>query len=388
MSLDIVSVDSSRDLRRFIDLPWRIYNPVDHPEWVPPLRIAVRDALDRKSNPFYRTADRQLFLAVRNGKPVGRIAAIENRAHNTFHSDRVGFFGFFECQEDQESANALFTAAETWLRARGLDTMRGPMNPSTNHECGMLVDGFREHPMIMTTWNPRYYSTLVETAGFAKAKDLLAYNFPMQGAGAFEMPKRVRLYAERALRGKSLTFRDLNLKDFDREVERCWDIYNSAWEANWGFVPMSRESFMHEAKVLRYIVRPEFTFMAEVNGDPAGCVIILPDFHHAFKAIGNGRLLPTGIFKLLAAKPKIRTLRVLMLGAKAEYRSRGIFALFADEMFRRGKALNVISGEASWILEDNDKLNRPLEAIGAKEYRRWRIYDRPVSLPAPAHRAL
>ena len=210
MALEIIPVDSSRGLRRFIDLPWRIYNPTDHPQWVPPMRIAVSDALNTKSNPFYKTADRQLFLALRDGQPIGRIAAIENRAHNEFHRDRVGFFGFFECKEDQEAANALFAAAEKWLAARGLDTIRGPMNPSTNHEVGLLVDGFREHPMIMTTWNPVYYPTLVEKAGFSKAKDLLAYYFPMSGANSFQMPQRVLDLAKRALGGKELVFRQLD----------------------------------------------------------------------------------------------------------------------------------------------------------------------------------
>jgi hypothetical protein len=378
VSVEIIPVQSSRDLRAFIDLPWKIYNRADHPQWVPPLRIAVRDALDTKANPFYRDAERQLFMAFRDGQPVGRIAAIQNRAHNAFHADKVGFFGFFECRDDQEVADALFVAAETWLRDRGLDTMRGPTNPSTNHECGMLVRGFRWHPMIMTTWNPRYYPDLVDAAGFAKAKDLLAYYFPLQGDGAIEMPDRYRVHAERALRGQQLTFRDLDLKNFDAEVERCWEIYNEAWEKNWGFFPMSHDSFLHEAKVLKYIVFPQFTFMAEVDGEPAGFMIIVPDFHHAFKAIGNGRLLPTGIFKILAAKSRLKTGRVMILGAKEKFRNRGIFALFINEMVRRGKAIDGIGAEASWILEDNDKLNRPLAALGAKEYRRWRIYDRPI----------
>ena len=378
MSVEIAPVVSRRQLRQFVDLPWRIYNAKDHPQWVPPLRIAVRDALDTKANPFYKTADRQLFLALRDGKPVGRIAAIENRAHNNFHDDRVGFFGFFEAIDDQEVANALLTAAEAWLREHGLDTMRGPMNPSTNHECGMLVRGFRWHPMIMTTWNPRYYPTLLENAGFAKAKDLLAYFFPMEGERAFEMPERVKAVAQRALGGNELKFRDLDMKDFSAEVERCWQIYNDAWEPNWGFVPMSKESFVHEAQVLKYIVFPQFTFMAEVNGEPAGFMIIVPDFHHAFKAVGNGRLLPTGLFKLLAAKKKLRTGRIMILGAKEEFRKRGIFALFAAEMFRRGREFGAIGAEASWILEDNDKLNKPLESMGAKEYRRWRVFDRAI----------
>jgi GNAT superfamily N-acetyltransferase len=379
VSVEIIPVRSSYDLRRFIDLPWKIYNRADHPEWVPPLRIAVRDALDAKSNPFYATADRELFLARRDGVIVGRIAAIENRAHNDFHHDRVGFFGFFECKNDPEAARALFGAAETWLRSRKLDTMRGPMNPSTNHECGMLVGGFSEHPMIMTTWNPTYYPDLVQSLGFVKAKDLLAYYFPMQGAAALELPERYRRHAERALDGQSLAFRDLDLKHFDEEVERCWEIYNSAWEQNWGFFPMSHDSFVHEAKVLKYIVFPQFSFMAEVDGQPAGFMVILPDYHHAFKAIGNGRLLPTGLFKLLSAKRRLRTGRVMILGAKPEYRRRGIFALFMHEVVRRAKEFGAIGAEGSWILEDNDRLNRPLTALGAREYRRWRIYDRPIA---------
>lgn len=376
--LSILPVSSSRDLRRFVDLPWHIYDHARHPQWVPPLRLAVRDALDTRANPFYKTADRQLFLAARNGKLVGRIAAVENRAHNDFHGDRVGFFGFFEARDDQEAVNALVGAAGDWLRTRSLDTIRGPMSPSTNHECGLLVDGFESHPVIMTTWNPRYYASLLERAGLAKAKDLLAYWISLVGQRPFELPEQYRVHAQRALRGKSLTFREISLRNFDREVELCWDIYNSAWEKNWGFFPMSKESFLHEAKVLRYIIDPRLAFIAEVNGDPAGFVIIVPDYHQAFKAIGNGRLLPTGIFKLLAAKRRIRVGRIMILGIKAEYRRRAIFALFADEMFRRGKQYGWTGGEASWVLEDNDALNRPMAALGANEYRRWRIYEKSI----------
>jgi GNAT superfamily N-acetyltransferase len=381
VSVDVIPVRSSRDLRRFVDLPWKIYDRKRYPDWVPPLRIAVRDALDVKANPFYRAADRELFLATRNGRIVGRVTAIENRAHNEFHDDRVGFFGFFECTDDQDAARALFDAAESWLRARNLDTVRGPMNPSTNHECGLLVGGFDQHPMIMTTWNPPYYPALVESVGFGKAKDLLAYYLPLSGPAALELPERYRLHAERALQGRSLVFRDLDLRKFAKEVDRCWEIYNSAWERNWGFFPMSRESFLHEAQVLRYIVIPQFTFMAEVNGEPAGFMVIVPDYHRVYKTIGSGRLLPTGLFSLLRARPRLRTGRAMILGAKPEYRNRGIFALFMHEVVRRAKEYGAIGAEASWILEDNVKMNRPLVSIGAKEYRRWRIYDRPIGQP-------
>ena len=216
--------------------------------------------------------------------------------------------------------------------------------------------------MIMTTWNPRYYPTLLDSAGFAKAKDLLAYFFPTQGE------RRVR--AARALsrstpnarsRGKRLTFRDLDLKHFEQEVERCWEIYNSAWEKNWGFFPMSRESFLHEAKVLKYIIWPEFAFMAEVNGEPAGFMIIVPDFHHAFKAVGNGRLLPDRTLQAprRQATPPQRShhdpRRKGRVSAARHFR-----AVRQRDVSSARKAFDVTGAEASWILEDNDKLNRPL----------------------------
>jgi hypothetical protein len=178
-----------------------------------------------------------------------------------------------------------------------------------------------------------------------------------------------------------LVFRDLDMRNFAAEVDRCWEIYNSAWEKNWGFFPMSRASFLHEAKVLKYIVIPQFTFMAEVNGEPAGFMVIVPDYHRAYKKIGTGRLLPTGLLKILTAKPRLRTGRVMILGAKHQFRRRGIFALFMHEIVRRAKAYGAEGAEASWILEDNTKLNRPLAALGASEYRRWRIYDRPIGTP-------
>jgi hypothetical protein len=230
--------------------------------------------------------------------------------------------------------------------------------------------------MIMTTWNPPYYADLVERAGFAKAKDLLAFRLAMQGPDAIDIPARYAEHAARAIASGGFTFRDLRMKDFAAEVERCWEIYNSAWEPNWGFVPMTREQFQHEAQLLKHIAFPQFMFMAEVNGVPAGFMVLVPDYHHAFKAIGNGRLLPFGLFKLLGAKKHIRTGRIMILGVKPQYRTRSIFALFAHELYRRGAAFGITEGEASWILEDNPAMVRPMYSIGGTVYRKWRIYDR------------
>ncbi|MEX0979582.1 MAG: N-acetyltransferase [Gemmatimonadota bacterium] len=372
MSVQVVRVTSARDLRRFVDLPWRIHDRQAHPQWVPPLRVAVRDALDRRGNPFYRRAERELFLCLRNGRAVGRIAAILNPAHNDFHGDRAGFFGFFECVDDPDVATALFGAARSWLAARGMDRVLGPVNPSTNHDCGLLVDGFEHHPTFMTPWNPPYYAEMLAGAGFAPERDLLGYH--MSVADGFAVPERFERLARRAMDRGSIAFRSLDLGRFREEIDTCWDIYNSAWEKNWGFVPFSREEFNHMAKDLKHLLHPDFAFIAEVDGEPAGFMLILLDYNHILKKIGNGRLFPFGIIRLLLGKKKLRSGRVMALGVKEQYRTRSIFPLFAWEAYRRGLELGVLEGEASWILEDNEAMNKPMRAMGARLYRRWRIF--------------
>jgi GNAT superfamily N-acetyltransferase len=383
MSLAIVPVRSRREFKQFIALPWRIYSPSKHPHWVPPLRLMVQDALDTKKNPFYQRASRELWLALRDGQPVGRIAAIENPMHNEFHHDRVGFFGFFESIDDQEVASALFETAGKWLRDRGLDAMRGPMSPSTNQECGLLVGGYDEHPMFLTTWNPPYYEALVIGSGLGPVKDLLGYMVALDDP-AFRLSARLETQANRALERSKVVFRSLDLGNFDSEVSTWFDIYNSAWEENWGFVPMSREEFVHMAKELKPLLDPRFALVAEVEGKPAGMLLVLLDYNEIFKRIPTGKLLPTGLFKLLFGKKKIRSGRVILLGVKKEHRTRSIFQLFLREIIRRGHETGVVNGEASWVLEDNLLMNRPLQAMGAQPYRRWRIYERPLTAAVPA----
>lgn len=377
MTVDVVPVISRRNLARFVDVPWTLFGGTRHPQWVPPLRATVRDALDRAKNPFYREADRALYLAIRKGKVVGRIAAIENRAHNRFHDDRVGFWGFFECGDDQDAADALFGAATRWLGARGLDVLRGPMNPSTNYECGLLIDGFEHRPSFMTTWNPAYYAVLCERAGMRKAKDLVAYHIPM-GDPAWSMPPAFERLADRALRKSRVGFRDLDLGRFEQELEVCWDVYNSAWERNWGFVPMSKEEFVHTARDMKPLLNPRYAFAAEVEGVTVGFMLAVPDYSGVLQRIGSGRLFPTGALRLLFGKRGIHDWRVMALGLRPEYRARGILPLFAWEAYRRGREAGEQNAEASWILEDNVSMTRPMEAMGAKVHRRWRIYDRGI----------
>lgn len=383
LPIRIREVRSSSELRRFVDLPWRIYNAADHPQWIPPLKRVVRDALDERKEPFYRNAGRALFLAERDGAVVGRIAAIENRAHNAVHADRVGFWGFFECVDDAAVASALFAAAESWLAARGLTVMRGPVSPSLNHEAGLLVRGFRWPLMLMTTWNPRHYVPLVEGAGFVAVKELLGYYLPMDDA-RFALPPQVAQHAARAIARSRLTFRDIDLRgDFEAEAERCRLLYNAAWADNWGFVPMTAEEFRHLAGGLKLLLRSDFAFMAELDGRPAGFLIVLPDFNQVFKRIGTGRLFPTGWLHLLLGKSRLRTGRVVLLGVAPEFRSRSILQLFAHELYQRGRAVGATGAEASWILEDNHLMRRPLEVLGAQVYKAWRIYERAIGPQSP-----
>jgi hypothetical protein len=373
--LEIRTVTTRADLKRFVAFPYDMYDKRRYPQWVAPLRVAVFDALDRDRNPFYRQADRELFLALRDGEVVGRVAAIENRAHNEFHGDRTGFFGFFESVDDQAVADLLLRVAADWLAGRGLTTIQGPMNPSTNYECGLLVEGYEHQPTFMTAWNPPYYDTLLQGAGFAKAKDLLAFWFPAAEPG-YELPEFVKRQAERALESGRMEFRDLDPRRFEREVAACWEIYNDAWERNWGFVPMSRAEFEYMAKDMKRLLWPELAFMASVEGEPAGFMLAVPDYNVALAKNRSGRLFPFGLLRILRGKKTIRTARVMALGVKKAYRTRSILALFTHEVMRRGLAMGKIGAEASWLLEDNQLIVKPMRAMGARERMRWRVYER------------
>ena len=340
--------------------------------------MMVKELVDTKADPFYRRAERQLWVAYRDGKPVGRVGAIDNRAHNEFHGDRVGFFGFFESIDDAQVARGLLDVAGEWLQRRGLTAMRGPMNPSTNHDCGVLIDGFDEHPVFLTSWNPPYYDPLLLSAGLTVAKDLVGYWLPYGEAG-FQVPPRVEALAARAKERAKLTFRDIDPKRYWDEVELCWQIYNSAWERNWGFVPMTRDEFMFQAKGLKPLLLPQFAFIAEINGEPAGFMLCVPDFNRILKRNPNGRLFPFGLLKILTGKSKLRTGRIMALGIKEQFRSGSILPVFMHESLRRAVAYGSTGAEASWILEENQQMRQPIDAWGGRVYRKWRIYERALT---------
>lgn len=373
-------VETKSDWKDFIDLPWSIYQ--GDKNWVPPLKIAVKDMLDVKKNPFFRHAYMHPMVAYKNGKCVGRIVGVVDDNHNNYWEEKTAFFGFFECMDDQELANALFQEVATWAKSKGMTTVRGPMNPSTNHECGLLVEGFNDTPSVMMTYNPPYYTKLVEGWGFTKAKDLYAYDVDGRKV---KFSDRLMAQAEKLKQGGRVKFRPVNMKKFEQEVDIILDIYNDAWEKNWGFVPMDAEEFRHMAKDMKAIVDPELLLICEVAGEPAGFALTLPDVNQAIKTVKNGELLPTGLFKLLwnlkgpGRRKTINRCRILTLGIKKAYRELAIGPLLYSEYLKRGPAQGYPVGEASWILEDNRPMNRALQHMCGERTKVYRIYDRALT---------
>jgi GNAT superfamily N-acetyltransferase len=365
-------VTGARDLRRFIQVAWRI-NRRD-PQWVPPLLMAVKSVLNRRKHPFHAHADVVYFLAERDGEAVGRIAAIVNRRHNEFHEDRLGFFGLFECADDPEAARALLDAAAGWLRSRGMERVRGPVNLSTNDEHsspGVLVEGFDTAPMVMMSHTPPYYAGLIEAAGFAKGMDLLAYWLDDPTP-----PERLVRGVERLAQRAGVTVRPLDMKRFRQEVDAIKSVYNAAWARNWGFVPMTEAEFDYMAKDLKPIVDPDLCLLAEAEGEPVGFSLALPDFNRALRTLPRGRLFPFGFLRVLREKRRIRRLRVITLGFKPGFQHSGLGALLYLRTWQAGAAKGYQGAEASWILESNLDMRRPLENMGALPYKRYRIFER------------
>ena len=342
--MNLITVSGSAQMDRFIKLPFRLYE--DDPRWVPPLISAERKMLDPSRNPFYDHAEAAHFMVEKDGRLVGRISAIDNKLHNQVQHQKTGFWGYFECENDPAAAGALFDAAADWLRKRGLIRMLGPVNPSINDPSGLLIEGFEWSPFVLMTYNPRYYVPLVEKAGFTKAMDLIAY---------------------------ILTHQDL-----DRELDIIKDVYNDAWEKNWGFVPMTDAEVRFQADDMKAILLPEFAYIAEIKSRPVGFAFALPDINIVLKRC-KGSLFPFGWWHFLKFNlRKIPTLRLVALGVRKEYHKSGIGTLFYQKVIEEGLKRNYKAAECSWILENNDLMNRPIQQMGGKRYKTYRLYEKPI----------
>jgi len=369
----VTPVQSSKDKEDFIQFVYSHYQ--GDPNWVPPLLMERRDFLNPRKNPWFEFGRVELLLARQHGKVVGRIAAVHDPRYNEFHGTRLGFFGMFECVNHPGIARGLFEAAASWNRAQGFAEMIGPMNFSTNYECSVLIEGFDAPPAMLMAYNPRYYPALYEAYGFSKAKDLVAWDL----SSSIAAPPRIVRVAEKIRQREGIVIRPVNMKDFANEVERIRSIYNAAWEKNWGFVPLTDKEFNHIAKDMRPLVVPELLLIAEVRGEPAAFAMTLPDANIALAA-ARGRLttfgIPIGLIRLLLAARKIQRLRLITLGIKEGFRRRGIDAVLYLDTLLTARRLGYTGGEISWTLEDNDLVNRAIEMMGGKPYKRYRLYQR------------
>jgi GNAT superfamily N-acetyltransferase len=372
MAVEILEVRSSRDLKRFIKLPFRLYR--DQPNWVPPLIYERKRHLDRKKNPFFEHAEAEYFLALRDGEVVGRISAHVDHRLNEYQQNDWGLFGFFECIDDQEVADALFEAAADWNRARGRDRIVGPFDFSTNHECGLLVEGYDLKPQILEYWHHPYYQGLIENAGLGKVMDLFKWYLEIS-----DREKVLPVIFELADKVESefgIKVRPMHKKNFEGEVRRFMDVYNAAWEKNWAFVPLTDAELRDYAKQLKPLLDERWAWIAETpDGGTAGAALTLLDWNEVLIDM-NGRILPLGWLKFLRGRNKIRHVRVFALGVKPEYQHTGVAAKFYVEHFDEAERNIVKSGEMGWILEENVAMNRGMEAMGGRIVKRYRLYEK------------
>lgn len=371
-NIEVTLVETESDKKKFIDFPYDFYKNNEY--WVEPLRFDVKNNLDEKKNPLYTHSKLKMWVARKNGNIVGRIAGIINDNHNKFHEDKTGFFGFFECINDQKVANKLFEKAVQFSKENGMDNLRGPVNPSINDECGLLIDSFDKPPVMLMPYNPEYYSGLLESFGFKKAKDLHALWISKDVVNNEPMMKKLDRISDMILKKENLTVRKVNMKDFTNEVLRIMEVFNDAWEKNWGFVPMTKEEFMFVAANLKLAVEPAYVEFAEIDGKTVGFSLALPDINQAIKGL-NGKLFPFGVFKFLLNKKKIDRLRVIIMGVKKDYQKKGIDAIFYRNIIREANKRGIKGAEISWVLEDNYAMKQTAEKLGAKVYKTYRMYD-------------
>jgi GNAT superfamily N-acetyltransferase len=375
MKTSIIEVKTGRDRKRFIDFPHDLYK--GDPNYVPEIYIGQKELLSEKKNPFFRHSKAQLYLAFQGDKIVGRIAAIRNNEYNRFANANVGYFGLFDVVEDYEVAKELFDTVTAWVKNEKLDGIMGPANFSTNDTAGLLVDGFDRPPVVMMVYNKPYYVTFIERYGFTKQMDMLAYHVTEETVN-MKSVRIANMLAER-LQKRGIRVRNVNMKNFKQEVATIREIYKDAWDKNWGFVPPTNEEFNHIAEGLKMVIDPDFGLIAEHDGKAVAFALAIPDINIIAKDIKKGRLLPTGIFKLLFQKKKIKRLRIILLGVLEDYRKMGIEGIFYARIISKGMEKGFNEAEASWILDNNEMMKKGVEGVNMVAYKRYRMYEKKIN---------
>jgi hypothetical protein len=366
--LRIAQVRNREDLLSFIRFPWKIYQ--GDRNWVPPL---IKDQLQKLSpnHPFFSHSEMILFLAYREREIIGRIAGIIDRHYIEFHQEKVGFFGFFETTQDRDVPQALLSKVRDWLKERGMEKMVGPMNPSTNDECGLLIEGFDSPPCLMMTYNPLYYASLLEGFGLIKVMDLYAY---IMDRSTFSLERLARITDRLVKKEARLRVRPIRLRYLDDELKIVKDIYNHAWSKNWGFVPLTEAEIDDLARNLKPLLVPDLVLFGYWEDEPVAFSVALPDYNEVLRHL-NGKLGLLGMIKFLYFSRKIRTIRVMLLGVKHAFQKRGLEGLLYVETFKRGIKKGYLRAECSWILENNVLMSRGIESMGGKQYKTYRIYE-------------
>jgi GNAT superfamily N-acetyltransferase len=380
-SVQIEPVQTRQDLEDFIRFPFELYR--GDPNWVPPLLSQRRHLLEAKHNPFFDHSDVVLWLARRQGHVVGTISSHVDHLHNKVHEEKIGMFGFFEAVNDYVVAEPLLSTARDWARQQGMVALRGPLNFSQNDECGLLVDGLGGPPMVMMPYNPRYYVEFLERFGLTKAMNLYAYfgDLAQFGGDPGNLPEKLVRVTDKVKARAGITLRFLDMKLFDEELEEAKKVYNKAWQKNWGFVPMTDAEFDKLGADLKQVLDPHLAVIAEIDGEPVGVVVAVPNVNQVLKHL-NGRLFPIGWIKALWYARKVDQARLMILGVVEEHRGRGIESLLIFETLKAAIQNGYQGMEMSWILENNDMMNRVIQnlgdAYGAYAYRTYRIYQMPV----------
>ncbi len=369
--VEIRKVSKPSEMKAFLNFPYKHYK--NDANYVPPLYIQQRDLLNQKKNPFFRNADAAYFLAYKNGKVCGRIAAIVDFNWVEFQGSKTGFWGFFESVDEQDVATKLIESASYWLKEHEMEKMHGPINPGMMYELGLLVEGHDKPSFIMMPWSKPYYDGLVKNAGLKKIIDLLAYMVTKETVALDRIEKADRIVRHRI---PNIRIRKVDIKNFETEAETIRQIFNSAWAENWGFNPVPKEEFDHIAKDLKLILDDDIAYIAEIDGRPVGFTVGLPDMNQVFINNRNGRLFPFGIFKILLNKRKINRYRTALMGVIPEYRNKGIEALLNRAAILRGLEKGYVESELSWLLENNIDMIRVAEKIGGFLDKRYRIYGK------------
>jgi hypothetical protein len=372
--VQIVPVKTRRELKRFVKVPFRLHDESE--QWVPPLILDRLQFLDRAKNPYFQHAEAEYFLAERDGEPVGRITAQVDRRWDEFQGGSDGMFGFFETENDPQTAAALLDAASDWVRDRGRQRILGPMDFTTNDEVGILIEGYELRPMILQNWHPPYYSELLEAHGFGKAMDLLMWYLALgELKEGNEFHPMIHAAAKSAEEVHGITIRNMRTRDMEAEVRRFMEVYNEAWGHNWGFVPLTDEEVAFHSKVLKRVLDEDWAFLAEKDGEVVGAALTLPDINQVLVRM-NGRLLPFGWLRFLLGKRKIDRVRVFALGVKHAYQHTGVAAGLYLKHLEGATPEGVPAGETGWILEVNDAMNRAMEGMGGRIVKRYRIYEK------------